>query len=241
MIAIFSLNSFALDEKKTWEDALELYDRNNRSPTLELLMELANEGDLKSQISLGTGKIDEFYLPISKNDSFKWLEKAALQNDVNSQYLVAKLYMSKTDDIELFVFRDRILKWLSNSANQGNEEAKIALNALKPLFLNKPAYNSKSALVEVDGFNQFYNYVSDQTCSCRNIKIQCISELEVYKDECFLKVQKLGLKNTSTHSDVQKVSAVVGKCINDLYINEIKKSRSPSQTLCIYTKNHSKI
>lgn len=101
------------------------------SNDISLNKELARQGDISAQLYLGEiyskGKI----VPINFNESFKWYEKAAEQNNAEAQYNLAllSLLQLEMDSGEKLTFKDSV-NWMTKAAYQGYPPAEFQMGEM---------------------------------------------------------------------------------------------------------------
>ncbi|KIA77490.1 MULTISPECIES: tetratricopeptide repeat protein [Parachlamydia] len=84
--------------------------------------EKAQKGDLQAQAELGRYFLDQESYPQAKF----WLEKAAMQNDASSQYLLGNMYVNGLDGEPNYTLAR---EWIQKAAEQRNVDAMVDLSS----------------------------------------------------------------------------------------------------------------
>ncbi|MDM1546021.1 sel1 repeat family protein [Ignatzschineria indica] len=101
------------------------------SNDISLNKELARQGDISAQLYLGKIYREGKIVPINFNESFKWYEKAAEQNNAEAQFNLALLSLTQLemDSGEKLTFKDGV-NWLTKAAYQGYPPAELQMGYL---------------------------------------------------------------------------------------------------------------
>jgi hypothetical protein len=110
-----------------FQEAHEAMREGNWTAAYELLMPLAEKGDLSAQNDIGFMYCKGLGVPLDHTEAVRWYRKAAEQGDVYSQISLGTMYdlgrCVPQDDVEA-------AKWYRMAAEQGNAEAQIHLGFL---------------------------------------------------------------------------------------------------------------
>jgi len=114
----FSGNVFA----GPFEDADTAYQRGDYSAAMESLIPLAEQGDLRAQVNLGT--INYSLAQPDYEEAAKWFRLAAAQGDVQAERYLGYMYSHGQG-----VARDdkEAVKWYGRAAEQGDADAQADL------------------------------------------------------------------------------------------------------------------
>ncbi|MCK5296421.1 MAG: sel1 repeat family protein [Alphaproteobacteria bacterium] len=88
------------------------------------LLEKASSGDVTAQLEIGA----KHYKAKDYKEAFKWLKKAAEQNDSNAQILLSAMYFKGQGTPKN---QAATVKWIKRAAEQGNAGAKHLLVVMK--------------------------------------------------------------------------------------------------------------
>jgi TPR repeat protein len=105
----------------TWDDGVAAYNRGDYETAVRLLRPLAEQGDARAQLHLGTMYFLGNGVPQDYAEAEKWYRKAAEQGDAAAQYNLGLMYYEGNG-----VPLDYILvhMWLNLAAAQGMDAKK---------------------------------------------------------------------------------------------------------------------
>jgi len=89
------------------------------------LTKAANIGYALAQTELGSRYLSGNNVPMDYDRATFWYDKAANQGNARTQYLLAKIYHEKIDDLE------KARYWYEKAARQGYRPAKVELEDLE--------------------------------------------------------------------------------------------------------------
>jgi uncharacterized protein len=108
-----------------FEDSNSAYQRGDPTTAMELLVPLAEQGDVRAQMSLGTMSYSA--TPPNYEEAAKWFRLAAEQGDVVAERYLGAMYANgqgiARDDREA-------VKWYGRAAEQGDADAQASLAAM---------------------------------------------------------------------------------------------------------------
>jgi uncharacterized protein len=104
------------------EDSNSAYQRGDSTTAKELLVPLAEQGDIRAQVNLGTMNYNS--TPPDYEESAKWFRLAAEQGDVLAERFLGTMYANGQG-----VARDdkEAVKWYGRAAEQGDADAQASL------------------------------------------------------------------------------------------------------------------
>jgi TPR repeat protein len=108
-----------------FEESSSAYQRGDPTTAMELLMPLAEQGDVRAQMRLGTMSYNA--TPPSYEEAAKWFRLAAEQGDVVAERYLGAMYANGQG-----VARDdrEAVKWYGRAAEQGDADAQASLAAM---------------------------------------------------------------------------------------------------------------
>lgn len=108
-----------------FEDSTSAYQRGDSTTAMELLVPLAEQGDVRAQVSLGTMSYNA--APPDHEAAAKWFRLAAEQGDVSAERYLGTMYANGQGVAR----NDReAVKWYGRAAEQGDADAQASLAAM---------------------------------------------------------------------------------------------------------------
>jgi TPR repeat protein len=109
----------------TLEDSKSAYQRGDAITAMELLMPLAEQGDVRAQMNLGT--MNYTGAPPNHEEAAKWFRLAAEQGEVLAERYLGYMYANGQG-----VARDdkEAVKWYGRAAEHGDADAQAGLAAM---------------------------------------------------------------------------------------------------------------
>lgn len=204
-----SLNSFALDfDGKRKESEKLIYD-GKYEEGLNIIKELAEAGDIESQIDLGG-----YYL--ERNDyekSIFWLDKAISSDNARAQYLIGIYYIQKTPQEY-----EKGIKWLRASASQGYRRAQ---EMLKQITQNSKLPDKLNGDYKVSDILKFISdemnaQLTSNTAGLQCYKLDVSSFKAVYPKisyECRKQILEEAPSTIKSKDDIMLLSGTLAQCI----------------------------
>lgn len=157
-----------------------------------LLFEGALAGDSEAQMYVGKMFIYGQGIKVNLNNGKIWLEASAFQGNNEAQYLLGKFYSESNETISIL----KAIYFLTKSAEQGNQKAKLHLNEL--YRNNTVAQRADLGAVSTDCY---YDYENNPFIS--GICIRANQSKRTYLDRDLAKAYKL--LNVSPNADYEDI------------------------------------